>query len=233
MASDGFIVLDGHRSIFNLFLLISSGKTELHNINQDDKDCLLAISSEEKLRLEDAKLTLYLFYHHCNNHIKEVTIENYLKMTDRTMQNKDPIRQSIKRLSALKIIYLNHNGKREEEKLFTECKLKRGKIVYQINSFFESKLRKQGRGHRKREIEEVIFRDETYKTYRRNSIRLVVMLYLMYFLDDMDMIDEKTQEQEKKNIQSLLDRHFDSQNSLFPQWIKQSCKELLNQYNSA
>lgn len=233
MLSDGFIILDSRKSIFNLILLFVSGKPELYNINQDDKDCLLAISSEEKLRLEDAKLTLYLFYHYCNNQNNESSIENYLTITGRTMNNVDPVRQSIKRLDALKIIYLDHNGKRQEQRLFNECKLKRGKIVYQINSFFESKLRKQGRGHRKREIEEFIFRDETYKTYRRNSIRLVVMLYLMYRLDDMDMINKKTQEQEKKNIQSLLDRHFDSQNSLFPQWIEQTCKELLDLYNSA
>lgn len=34
---------------------------------------------------------------------------------------------------------------------------------------------------------------------------------MIYGLDDMDMIGEKTQEQEKKNIQVLLDRHFDNQ----------------------
>lgn len=232
MASDGFIVLDKRRSIFNLILLIVSGKTELHNIHHDDEDCILAISTKEKLRLEDAKLTLYLFYHHCNNHTKEVTIENYLKVTGRTMNNKDSIRRSIKCLSNLRIIYLNHNGKREEERLFEVCKAKRGKIVYRLNSFFESKLKVHGRGHTKREIEEFVFRDGTYRSYRKNSVRLIVMLCLMYCLDDSDVIDRKTLDQEKKNIQALLDKHFDNQNSLFPLWINQSCKEFLKQYHS-
>ena len=130
MASDGFIILDEHRAVFNLILLMVTDKTKLYQTDHDDRDCLLSISTNEKLRLEDAKLALYIFYHHCSDLMQEVTIENYLKMTGRTMKNVDPIRRSIKRLGALKITYLDHNGKRQNENLFKYCELQRGKIVY-------------------------------------------------------------------------------------------------------
>lgn len=231
MASDGFIVLDKRRSIFNLILLIVSGKTELHKTNHDNRDCVYAISGDETLRLEDAKLTLYLFYHHCNNHTKEVTIENYLKATGRTMQNKDPIRRSIKRLGALKIAYLDHNGKRQEQELFAVCKLNRGKIIFRVNSFFTSKLNTHGRGHRNRGLYDSIFNQDNYRTHTQNGIRLLVMLYLIYFLDDVDMIDNKILVQEKKNIKALIGKYFDNQNPLFPLCIDHSCDVFLKQYN--
>ena len=232
MASDGFIVLDEHRSVFNLILLIISGKTELHKTNHDDRDCLYSISANEKLRLEDAKLALYIFYHHCSVLMQEVTIENYLIITERTMKNVDPIRRSIKRLGALKITYLDHNGKRQNENLFKYCELQRGKIVYQINGFFESKLNKRGRGHRNRGLYDFIFKEDTYRTYTQNTIRLLVMVNLIYSLNDVDMIDEKILNQEKRNIKVLLNKYFDNPNPLFSSWIDHSCDVFLNEYNN-
>ncbi len=177
-------------------------------------------------------MILYLFSHHCSRSAEEVTIDEYLKTTGRTMQNKDPIRRSVKRLSDLKIIYLDHNEKRQEQKLFKECKLKRGKITYQINSFYEAKLKAQGRGHRKKELEEVVFIDECYRSFRFNSIRLIVMLHLIYYsMDDLDMIDTKILNQEKKNLKVLLVKYFDNPNPLFSKWIDQSSKELMIYYN--
>lgn len=232
MASDGFIVLDEHRSVFNLFLLIISDKTHLNKSDHYDRDCLLAISTDEKLRLEDAKLVLYLFYLHCNNLIKEATLENYLIITERTMKNVDSIRRSIKRLGALKITYLDHNGKRQNENLFKYCELQRGKIVYQINGFFESKLNKRGRGHRNRGLYDFIFKEDTYRTYTQNTIRLLVMVNLIYSLNDVDMIDEKILNQEKRNIKVLLNKYFDNLNPLFSRWIDHSCDVFLNEYNN-
>ena len=231
MASDGIIVLDEHRSVFNLILLIISDKTELSKSNRDDRNCLFALFTDEKLRLEDAKLILYLFCHHCSGFTKDVSLDDYLEVTGRTMQNKDPIRQSVKRLSELRIIYLDHNSKRQTQKLFIQCKLKRGKITYQINSFYEAKLKAQGRGHRKKELEEVVFIDECYRSFRFNSIRLIVMLHLIYSMDDLDMIDTKTLNQEKKNLKVLLVKYFDNPNPLFSKWIDQSSKELMKYYN--
>ncbi len=232
MASDGFIILDEHRAVFNLILLMVSDKTKLYRIEHDDRDCLLAISTHEKLRLEDAKLALFLFYHHCSVLMQEVTIENYLKMTGRTMKNVDPIRRSIKRLGALKITYLDHNGKRQNEKLFKTCELQRGKIVYRINAFFEAKLNKQGRGHRKRGLYDYIFRDDSYRAYTQNAIRLLVMLNLIYSLDDVDMIDKWKLFQEKRNLKVLLDNYYDNPNPLFSSWIDHSCDVFLNEYNN-
>lgn len=232
MASDGFIVLDEHRSVFNLFLLIISDKTHLNKSDHYDRDCLLAISTNEKLRLEDAKLALYIFYHHCSDLMQEATIENYLKMTGRAMKNVDPIRRSIKRLGALKITYLDHNGKQQNENLFRTCELKRGKIVYRINAFFESKLNKQGRGHRKRGLYDYIFRDDSYRDYRQNAICLLVMLNLIYNLDDVDMIEKRKLFQEKRNLKVLLDNYFDNLNPLFSRWIDHSCDVFLNEYNN-
>lgn len=231
MASDCFIVLDEHRSVFNLILLIISDKTEVKKTNRDDRDRLLAILTDEKLRLEDAKMILYLFCHHCSRSAEEVTVDEYLKTTGRTMQNKDPIRRSVKRLSDLRIIYLDHNGKRQEQKLFKECKLKRGKITYQINSFFKSKLNAWGRGHRNIGLYSFIFKDETYRAHTQNAIRLLVMLHLIYSLDDLDMIDERILNQEKKNLKVLLVKYFDNPNPLFSKWIDQSSKELMKYYN--
>lgn len=226
---DCFIILDERRSLLNLILLVLSSCQTLGT--QNKKDTLLSLSGAEKLKLEDAKMILYLFCHHCSRSAEEVTVDEYLKTTGRTMQNKDPIRRSVKRLSDLRIIYLDHNGKRQEQKLFKECKLKRGKITYQINSFYEAKLKAQGRGHRKKELEEVVFIDECYRSFRFNSIRLIVMLHLIYSMDDLDMIDTKILNQEKKNLKVLLVKYFDNPNPLFSKWIDQSSKELMKYYN--
>ena len=231
MASDGIIVLDEHRSVFNLILLIISDKTELSKSNRDDRNCLFALFTDEKLRLEDAKMILYLFSHHCSRSAEEVTIDEYLKTTGRTMKNKDPIRRAIKRLSAMRIIYLDHNSKRQEQNLFKMCELNRGKITYQINSFFESKLKARGRGHRNIGLYSFIFKDETYRAYSQNAIRLLVMLHLIYSLDDLDMIDERILDQEKKNLKVLLVKYFDNPNPLFSKWIDYSCDVFLNEYN--
>ena len=232
MASDGFIVLDEHRSVFNLILLIISGKTELHKTNHDDRDCLYSISANEKLRLEDAKLALYIFYHHCSDLMQEATIENYLKTTGRKMKNVDPIRRSIKRLGAVKITYLDHNGKRQDEKLFRSCELQRGIIVYQINGFFESKLNKRGRGHRNRGLYDFIFKEDTYRTYTQNAIRLLVMVNLIYSLNDVDLIDEKILDHEKRKLNVLLGIYFDNPNLFLTRWIDHSCDVFLNEYNN-
>lgn len=231
MASDCFIVLDEHRSVFNLILLIISDKTEVKKSNRDDRDRLLAILTDEKLRLEDAKMILYLFCHQCSGFTKDVSLDDYLEVTGRTMKNKDPIRRSIKRLSAMRIIYLDHNSKRQDQKLFNECKLKRGKIMYQINSFFKSKLNARGRGHRNIGLYSFIFKDETYRAHTQNAIRLLVMLHLIYCLDDLDMIDERILNQEKKNLKVLLVKYFDNPNPLFAKWIDYSCDVFLNEYN--
>jgi len=228
--ADCYIILDERRSLLELILLVLACHKKTIGTHYK-KDTLLSLSGAEKLKLEDAKMILYLFSQHCSRFAEEVTIDDYLEMTGRTMQNKDPIRRSVKRLSALRIIYLNHNGKRQEQKLFEMCELKRGKITYQINSFFESKLKARGRGHRNIGLYSFIFKDETYRAYSQNAIRLLVMLHLIYSLDDLDMIDERILDQEKKNLKVLLVKYFDNPNPLFSKWIDYSCDVFLNEYN--
>lgn len=200
---------------------------------QNKKDTLLSFSGAEKLKLEDAKMILYLFSQHCSRFAEEVTIDDYLEMTVRTMQNKDPIRRSVKRLSALRIIYLDHNGKRKEQRLFKMCELKRGKITYQINSFFKSKLSIRGRGHREQKVKAFLFKDKQYRSYRYNSIRLVVLLDLMYCLDDSNSIDKEILVLETEKIIALINEHFDHRIRNLDPWICQSREELLRNYISS
>lgn len=230
MASDGFLVLEKHRSIFNLILLILFDKTDYYKTNHNDKDCLLAISTTEKLKLEDAKLTLYLLYLHCNLQNNEASIENYLNTTGRTMKNVDSIRRSIRRLDALKIIYLDHNGKRQEQRLFNTCELNRGKIIYQFNSFFKSKLSRQGKGHIEVRMKPFIFVDENYKCHTKNGIRLLVMLYLLYELPQSSARKKKWLESGKQKLTLILDEYRTNRIMIFDQWIEKSVDEFFNHY---
>ena len=200
---------------------------------QNKKDTLISLSGAEKLKLEDAKRILYLFSHHCSRFAENVTIDDYLEVTDRTMQNKDPIRRSVKRLSALRIIYLDHNGKRQKQKLFKRCELKRGKITYRINSFFETKLSVRGRGHREQKVKTFLFKDKQYRSYRYNSIRLVVLLNLMFCLDDSNSIDKEILVSETENIIALINDHFDHRIRNLDPWICQSREELMRNYISS
>ena len=194
------------------------------------KDTLLSLSGAEKLKLEDAKLILYLFCHHCSRFAEEVTVDEYLKTTGRTMQNKDPIRRSVKRLSGLRIIYHDHNGKRQEQKLFKTCLFKRGKITYRINSFYEAKLNIRGRGHKEQKVKAFLFKDEQFRSYRYNSVRLVVILDLMYCLDDSSSIDKEILVSETERIITLINKYFDHRIRHLILWIDQSSKELLKYY---
>lgn len=223
-----YLILDESRSLLNLILMVLTGAKTL--VNQNKKDTLLSLSGVENLKLEDAKLILYLFCHHCCRSSEEVNIDDYLKMTGRSMQNKDPIRQSVKRLSALRIIYLDHNSKRQEQTLFKELYLKRGKINYRINSYFETKLKSQGRGHRDQKVKAFLYKDEHYRAFRYNSIRLVVQLDLLYCLDDSNSIDKETLQREKDIILELLEEYFDHRIRPLILWIDQSSKELLKYY---
>ena len=200
---------------------------------QNKKDTLLSLSGAEKLKLEDAKMILYLFSQHCSRFAEEVTIDDYLEMTGRTMQNKDPIRRSVKRLSALRIIYLDHNGKRQKQKLFEMCELKRGKISYRINSFFETKLSVRGRGHKEQKVKAFLFKDKQFRSYRFNSIRLVVLLDLLYCFDDSNLIDKETLVSETERIIALINDHFDHRIRNLDPWICQSREELLRNYISS
>lgn len=230
--ADCYIILDERRSLLELILLVLACHKKTIGTHHK-KDTLLSLSGAEKLKLEDAKLILFLFCHHCSRFTKDVTIDNYLKITGRAMQNKDPIRRSVKRLSALRIIYLNHNGKRQEQKLFKMCKLKRGKISYRINSFFESKLSIRGRGHREQKVKAFLFKDKQYRSYRYNSIRLVVLLNLLYCFDDSNLIDKETLVSETENIIALINDHFDHRIRNLDPWICQSREELLRNYISS
>ena len=227
--ADCYIILDERRSLLELILLVLACHKKTIGTHHK-KDTLLSLSGAEKLKLEDAKMILYLFSQHCSRFAEEVTIDDYLEMTGRTMQNKDPIRRSVKRLSALRIIYLNHNGKTQEQKLFKMCKLKRGKITYRINSFFETKLSVRGRGHKEQKVKAFLFKDKQFRSYRYNSIRLVVLLDLMYCLDDSNAIDKETLQYEKDNILELLEELFDHRLRHLILWIDQSSKELLKYY---
>ncbi len=227
--ADCYIILDERRSLLKLILLVLARHKKTIGTHHK-KDTLLSLSGAEKLKLEDAKLILFLFCHHCSRFTKDVTIDDYLEVTDRTMQNKDPIRRSVKRLSGLRIIYLDRNGKRQEQKLFKRCELKRGKIIYQVDSFFKSKLSVRGRGHREQKVEAFLFKDEEFRSYRYNSIRLVVLLDLMYCLDDSNAIDKETLQYEKDNILELLEELFDHRLRHLILWIDQSSKELLKYY---
>ena len=226
--ADCFIILDERRSLLSLILLVLTSCQMLGTDHK--KDALLSLFSAEKLRLEDAKMILYLFSHHCSRSAEEVTIDEYLKTTGRTMKNKDPIRRSVKRLSDLKIIYLDHNEKRQEQKLFKECKLKRGKITYQINSFYEAKLNIRGRGHKEQKVKAFLFKDEQFRSYRYNSVRLVMMLDLMYCLDDSNSIDKEILVSEAERIITLINEYFDHRIRHLILWIDQSSKELLKYY---
>jgi len=212
------VILENSKSILKLILLVLSGQKEILD-SDHTKDTLIAISTREKLKLEDAKLILYLFCQHCSRFAGEVTLDDYLAMTGRTMQNKDPIRRSIRRLSDLRIIYLDHNGKRQEQRLFKACELKRGKIIFQINSFFKSKLSAQGRNHREQRVKAFLFRDKKFRSYRYNSIRLMVLLNLMYCLGDSDSIDQKILVSQRENVITLINEHFDHQVRNLNQWI--------------
>lgn len=111
MHCDCCVVLENSKRFLKLILLVLSGTKGILDSNHT-KDTLIAISTGEKLKLEDAKLILYLFSYHCSRFEKDASISDYLKMTGRTLKNVDPIRRSVKRLAGLRIIYLDHNGKR-------------------------------------------------------------------------------------------------------------------------
>lgn len=224
MHSNCCVVIENSKSILKLILLVLSGQKEILD-SDHTKNTLIAISTREKLKLEDAKLIFYLFSYCCSGFEKDASITDYLAMTGRTMQNKDPIRRSVKRLASLRIIYLDHNGKRQEQRLFKFCELKRGKIIYQVNSFFEGKLNIHGRGHREIEMKRFVFVDENHKSYRQNSIRLLVMLNLMYCLGDSDSIDQKILVSQRENVITLINEHFDHQVRNLNQWIFKAEKD--------
>ena len=75
--------------------------------------------------------------------------------------------------------------------------------------------------------------NKQYRSYRYNSIRLVVLLNLMFCLDDSNSIDKEILVSETENIIALINDHFDHRIRNLDPWICQSREELMRNYISS
>ena len=72
--------------------------------------------------------------------------------------------------------------------------------------------------------------NKQYRSYRYNSIRLVVLLNLMFCLDDSNSIDKEILVSETEKIIALINDHFDHRIRNLDPWICQSREELMRNY---
>lgn len=226
MSSVNCIILDQNRNLLRLILLILSSKKDLQIKNIRKKNLLTSISGIDSQELETARLVLYLFNQYCSNSKHELTIDDYLKLTNRKLKNRQPLREAIRIARNIEIVYYDNDSRIKKEKLFKKCDLSAGVVCFEPGSFFASKLSLRAKNHVEIPTYEFIYWSVDYRQHLRNKIRLIVMCYLCQECFEITKDDFEIHFNEfEKQIKELIHDSFDDHRMTFNRWIRETMKE--------
>ena len=187
------LVIDNNKNILRLISLVLDIK--LNDINNKKKNELVEIIIDYQYsKLETIKLILFIFSKFCEEpDVDTLSLRDYLTCSrDFFPKNLRNIRQNICALKNLRIKYYNNNGKLVEELLFKNLYYKKGKISYNINSFFKSKLSEKNGVHQHFELPADFMVDNDYRNHYQSCVRLLLIIfYINDYQKLLNVSDEK------------------------------------------
>ena len=167
----------------------------MNDINNKKKNELVKIIIDYQYsKLEIIKLILFIFSKYCEEpDINSIKISEFIDSTRlNAPKNISNIRKNITALKSLKIEYYNNNGKLVEELLFKNLYYKKGKISYNINSFFKSKLSEKNGVHQHFELPADFMVDNDYRNHYQSCVRLLLIIfYINDYQKLLNVSDEK------------------------------------------
>lgn len=226
MSSVNCIIKDQNRNLLRLIIMLLSSKKELQNKNIRKKNILISVSGIDSQKLETARLILYIFNQYCSCEKHELNIGDYLKLTNRELKNRQPLREVVKIARNIEIVYYDNDSKIKREKLFKKCDLSAGVVCFEPGSFFASKLSSRAKNHVEIPMYEFIYWSVDYRHHLRNKIRLIVMFYLCHECSEItnDELEIHFDEFEKQ-IKELIHDSFDDNRLTFNRWIRETMKD--------
>lgn len=187
------LVIDNNKNILRLISLVLDIK--MNDINNKKKNELVKIIIDYQYsKLEIIKLILFIFSKYCEEpDINSIKISEFIDSTRlNAPKNISNIRKNITALKSLKIEYYNNNGKLVEELLFKNLYYKKGKISYNINSFFKSKLSEKNGVHQHFELPADFMVDNDYRNHYQSCVRLLLIIfYINDYQKLLNVSDEK------------------------------------------
>ena len=212
--------------------MILSGRNELPG--EKRKNSLVTVTGIESQRLEVATLILYLFSCYCSDQVS--SINDYRRMTNRSLSNNHLIRSAIKRLNDISIGFYDNDFKLRSQSLFEFCSppspQKAGDpIAFRINTFFASKLSIIGKGHVEIPLAPIVLKMPDYRHHLKNRIRLCVLLKLSVQFGSSQLSVREIEAQRTETVKQLrrtVLKYFILHDQPVVSWIFQFFEEYIN-----